>query len=166
MEDIWSWKTTFQEPWKTASPWTQTGPCSDTAPYVSYQIPVHKTVVQIILWLQCNRHLSFHNGCLNSNTYICLLMSHFKKVRVGTFWKKTRSTTEGTHFGTWRKKMFFFFQKHFRSYCRGHWNYFNTIQNILCSETYIFSREIKIYFEKYGYWSKPLEYTFVFETLP
>ena len=135
-----AWQTLLKNTWPPDLMWGQ-----ERGGYVSYQIPVHKMVVQIILWLQCIRHLSFHSGCLNSNTYI---PNNTKKVRVGTFWKKRRSTTEGTQAGIWRKKCCCFFKKHFRSYCRRHWNLFNTIQNIFCSKTYIFSREVEIYFEK------------------
>ena len=127
-----AWQTLLKNTWPPNLMWEQ-----ERAGYVSYQIPVHKTVVQIIIWLQCDRHLSFHSGCLNSNTYITNLFTNvtFQKGTCRNILRKKNTQHNRRHTWTTEKKCFCFLQKHFRSYCRGHWNFFNTIQNILCSKT-------------------------------
>ena len=146
-----AWQTLLKNTWPPDLMWGQ-----ERGGYVSYhQIPVHKMVVQIILWLQCIRHLSFHSGYLNSNTYI---PNNTKKVRVGTFWKKRRSTAEGTQAGIWRKKCCCFLKNIFEAIVGGI-EIFLTPSKIFFAVKHTFSQEKLRYISKKSidnwYWSKP-----------
>ena len=132
-----AWQTLLKNTWPPNLMWEQ-----ERAGYVSYQIPVHKTVVQIIIWLQCNRHLSFHSGCLNSNTYITNLFTNvtFQKGTCRNILrKKTRSTTEGTH-EQQKKNVFVFFKNIFEAIVGGI-EFFLTPSKIFCAVKHKYSQE-------------------------
>ena len=135
-----AWQTLLKNTWPPDLMWGQ-----ERGGYVSYQIPVHKMVVQIILWLQCNRHLSFHSGCLNSNTYI---PNNTKKVRVGTFWKKDAAQQKAHRLGFEEKNVVVFFKKNIFEPIVGGIEIFLTPSKIFFAEQHTFSQEKLRYISK------------------
>ena len=131
-----AWQTLLKNTWPPNLMWEQ-----ERGRYVSYQIPAHKTVVQSMLWLQCNRYLSFHSGCLNSNTYITYLFTNVtsQKGTSRNILKKIRSTTEGTH-DLKKKNVFVFFKNIFETIVGGV-EIFLTPSKIFCAVKHKYSQE-------------------------